>query len=181
MKKTIVITLIIMLVLGIGLAAYLYLSPRSKDPKKINSFEACVEAGNLVVETQPRECHMKDGRVFFEEGNAAQLKEVIQVELPVAKQIVETPFKIQGQATSSWFYNNQLSVKLFDENGKIVSTAIVKAQAEVTKSKTMVPFLGVVHFQNAETAKGKLLIERTNPVQDEEGKNGPLIIPVRFK
>ncbi len=168
-----------MVIIGVGLGAYLYLFPRSTDPKKINSFETCLDAGNLVVETQPRECHMKDGRVFYEEGNAEQLKEVIQVTKPLPKQVLENPFEINGKAVGSWYYNNQLSVKLFDENGKIVSTTIIKAQGPLSKS--FVPFIGAMNFQNAETAKGKLIIERTNPVQDPEGKNGPLIIPVRFK
>jgi hypothetical protein len=183
MKKIIILIIILLLLISIGLVVFLYIVPRTKDPAKINSFEDCATAGNLVVDTHPRECHMKDGRIFTEDGNAKLLKEVIQVTDPAAKTKVVNPFKVEGKALGSWYYNEQLAVKLYDGAGKIIATVNPKAQEEITdKNKNqLIHFIGVIHFQAPGTAKGRLVIERTNPVLDKNGMNGPLVIPVQFR
>ena len=176
MKKMFLVLVVLLVLVG-GAWAYLYLS-KPKD-SQITSFEQCASAGNLVVDTKPRECHMKDGKFFVEEGNAEQMMEAIQVTDPKPRQVVTSPFKVEGKALSKWFYNNQISVKLIDGNERVLATVNAKAQTGPT-GEEMMTFIGVVNFQTPNTEKGKLIIEKTNPL-DKTEPMGPLVIPVRFK
>lgn len=184
MKKLLVVLLIIVGVLG----AVYFFTPLLKGKKlsAIKSFEECEEAKQLVVDTHPRECHMKDGRVFVEEGNAFEYKGVIEVSVPVAKEVVDSPFKVEGKAVGTWFYNKQLSMKLVDEHDQVLGTGFAKAQEKIDPedNTTLILFIGVIKFDNPTSEKGRILIEKTNPMEkDSEGndiKTGPLIVPVRF-
>ena len=46
---------------------FLILLSSIKKSEKINSFEDCVNAGNLVEDSTPKKCITKEGRAFFEE------------------------------------------------------------------------------------------------------------------
>lgn len=169
-----------MLILA-GAAAVYYFTPlfKPKAPGAIASFEECQAAGNLVVNTKPRECHTKDGTVFTEEYNGILLQEFIAVTTPVANQTISSPFKLEGKAVGAWYFNEQLYVKLYDGDGKIIATKEIKALS-TTMTSDFVPFVAAISFPKTESIKGKLVIEKTNTT-DTTTENGPLIIPVRFK
>lgn len=152
-----------------------------KSATEIKSFEDCAEAGNLVVETKPRECHTKGKQVFLEVYNGSILVDVIKVTVPKANQLVKSPFKLSGEAVGGWYYNEQLMARLEDDNGKILFTKPLKA-LESTKTDNYVPFVAAITFvrAEAETPKGKLIIERTNTAFSD-GELGPLVIPVEFE
>lgn len=185
MKKWIII-LGVLLVIAVILSVLVLFVFKSKKLSEINSFEDCEAAKQLVVNTHPRECHMKDGRVFIEEGNAFEMQGTIEVTAPEFKAVVDSPFEVDGKAIGSWYYNKQLSMKLEDENGVVLGTGFAKAQETIDPSDnaTLVPFIGVITFNNPSSEKGKLIIEKTNPAQkdsdDNDIKAGPLIVPVRF-
>lgn len=187
MKKLVVILIVLLIIAGI-LGGLYFFTPLLKGKKlsEINSFEECEAANQLVVDTQPRECHMKDGRVFYEEGNAFDYKGVIEVKKPVAKEVVDSPFEIEGQAVAGWFYNNQLEMKLVDEHEQVLGVGYAKAQEKINPddSTSMIPFIGVINFSSPTSEKGKIYINKTNPAEkdayDNPIKPGPLIIPVRF-
>jgi hypothetical protein len=184
MKYVAIALLITLLLVSAGIyffAPGLVPSFKPKTAAEIKSFEDCAEAGNLVVETKPRECHTKNQQVFVEVYNGVILEEVIKTTSPKPNQVVSSPFKLEGEAVGGWYYNEQLMARLEDDNGKVIATKPVKA-LESTKTDGFVPFVAAITFVRveAETPKGKLIIERTN-TEFSKGELGPLVIPVVFK
>lgn len=176
----IVLTLVLVITGAFFLNPNLLQSFKPKGSAKITSFEDCVEAKNLVVETKPRECHTKDKQVFLEVYNGALLLDVIKTTEPKPNAKVSSPFKVEGEAVGGWYYNEQLSARLEDDNGKILTTKPIKA-LESTKTDSFVPFVVAITYTATESAtpKGKLIIERTNTTFSK-GELGPLVIPVEF-
>lgn len=178
------IALIITLLIAIGgiyvFNPKLFGSLKPKAAAEIKSFEDCAEAGNLVVETKPRECHTKNQQIFIEVYNGVILEDVIKTTSPKPNQIVTSPFKLEGEAVGGWYYNDQLMARLEDDNGKVIATKPVKA-LESTKTDGYVPFVAAITYVRADvgTPKGKLIIERTN-TEFSRGELGPLVIPVEF-
>ncbi len=179
MKKLFIVLAVLFLVVGIFVVYFLTPLFKTKNPADIKSFEDCQAARFLVVDTKPRECHTKTGQVFTEEYNGTVLQNYIVVTAPVANQVISSPFKVEGKAVGSWYFNDQLYAKLMDENQKIIATKPLKALSS-TATTDFVPFVAAIDFPPAETIKGKLIIEKTNSAFTE-GESGPLIIPVRFK
>lgn len=171
------------LVLIVGVALYFFFpSPfKAKDTKEIRSFEDCMEAGFLVVETQPRECHTKNKQVYVEIYNGVLLKEVIEVVEPLPNSEVTSPFKLDGKAVGGWYYADQITAKLVDENDNVLSTKQVKA-LESTETDGMVPFTAAITYDatSSGTINAKLIIEKNNTTF-ENGEKGPLIIPLHLK
>jgi len=177
MKKAFIIIGII-LVIGIVVVAGYWYYLKSQVPKVILTFEDCVKAGNLVVDTNPRECHMKDGKFYVEEDNHVALKDVIVVKEPKSYDSVTTPFKVEGEAIASWYGEQRLIIKLLDSHNNVLVQKVAFAKGDIKKNK-MVEFEAAVSFPATDDTRGKLLIEKTSGV-DMPGKNGPLVIPVKF-
>jgi hypothetical protein len=183
MKYAAIALLITLLLAAVGIfffAPDLVPSFKPKTATEIKSFEDCVKADNLVVDTKPRECHTKNKQVFVEVYNGVLLENVIKTTAPEPNEKVSSPFKLEGEAVGGWYYNEQLTVRLEDDNGKILATKPVKA-LESTKTDNFVPFVAAITFNRieAETPKGKLVVERTN-TEFSDGELGPLVIPVEF-
>lgn len=178
MKKIIIALLIVLVLAGAGLYAY-YLYAKTRTPDKILTFEDCANAGNLVVETIPRECHTKEGTLYIEEDNHKALTDYILVTVPAPNSKVKTPFKVEGKARGSWYKNNRLKLKVVNYRGEVLFEKEVFALSDTSKDK-FVEFVAAVNFTPpADLERGKLLIEKTSGT-DDPGKNGPLIIPLRF-
>ncbi len=180
MKKWVIILLIVLVIIAAGLFAYSWYV-KSKVPKNILSFKDCADAGNLVVETNPRECHTKAGTLYIEEDNHVALKDYIEVTDPKPYAVVSSPFKVEGKAKASWYGNNRLTIKLVDKDLNIIVEKSVFALTDMPKKDTFVPFVAAIDFKvPAGLVRGQLLIEKVN-IADIPGKNGPLVIPIRFK
>ncbi len=153
----------------------------SKEPKSatIRTFEECADAGNLVVETVPRECHTKNKQVYVEIYNGVQLQEVIEVKEPKVNAEVSSPFKLTGAAVGDWYANNVLNVKLVDINDNVMMNKLVRAIGD-TNTQDKIPFAAAIEYDASESAIAKLIIERTNP-SFSRGQLGPLVIPLRIK
>lgn len=71
---------------------------RAEAPVEITSFEECVEAGNPVMESYPRQCRTEDGQLFVEEidleaGETVQYEGVV-TEVDASQAVVDGPFLI---------------------------------------------------------------------------------------
>lgn len=179
MKKFAIFLIILLSIVAVVVYAY-SLYRKAVIPKVILTFQDCVIAGNLVVDTRPRECHTKTGQLYIEQDNHVSLKDYIQVTDPQPYAYVTTPFKVAGQAKGIWYGNKRLNVKLVDPNMHVIAEKTVFALSDTSRN-TMVPFVAAVDFNlPAGLTSGLLLIEKTSGV-DIPDKNGPLIIPVSFK
>lgn len=180
MKKILIVLLIAFLILAAVAAGYWFYM-KSKVPAKILTFEDCTNAGYLVVDTIPRECHMKNGQFFVEIDNSKALLDYVVVTNPKPNDIVTSPFKVEGKAKGIWYGNNKLTVKLTDLDGHVIAEKPMYALSDPTKGEEMISFTGAFDFPaNTKLERGKLLIEKASTV-DIPGKNGPLVIPIRFK
>lgn len=178
MKKVLLILIIILAIVAAGLFGYSWYV-KSRVPKVILTFEDCAAAGNLVVDTNPRECHTKQGQLYIEEDNHVALADYIVVKEPSPYSILTSPFKVEGRAAGSWYGNNRLTIKLTDADGRVIVEKSVFALTDTSK-EGMVPFVAAVDFSAGNAERGRLLIEKVSLV-DIPGKNGPLVIPVKFK
>lgn len=179
-RKLLSIVLVVLLVVAVAAGGY-WLYVKSKVPAKILTFGDCASAGNLVVNTIPRECHMKDGQFFVELDNSRALLDYIVVTEPKPDSVVSSPFKVEGSAKEVWFGNNKVTVKLTDMDGHVIAEKPMYALSDLGKNKDeMVSFTGAIDFKVTDLERGKLLIEKASAV-DIPGKNGPLVIPLRFK
>jgi|GEM_PF-3233969 len=169
---------ILVILIGVGFY-FLYPSLSKSNKSTITTFEECAAAGNLVVDTIPRECHTKNKQVYVEIYNGVQLKDVITVTEPVADAKVSSPFKLTGQAVGGWYNNDILNVKLVDEHDNVLFNKQIKAVSS-TQTDAMVPFTSAVEYDATEAAKARLIIERTNP-SFSNGQLGPLIIPLHIQ
>ncbi len=178
MRRFVIVLLIIAVIAAGTLFGYSWYV-KSKVPKNILTFEDCANAGNLVVDTNPRECHTPTGTFYVEEDNHVALKDYIEVTDPKPYSVITSPFKVEGKARGSWYGNNRLTIKLLDSNQKLLVEKSVFALSD-TSSDVMVPFVAAVDFRGDNLDRGKLLIEKVSLV-DIPGKNGPLTIPIRFR
>lgn len=68
------------MVIGLGLIGLLIIAGCVEEQKAINSFEDCVEAGNPVMESYPRQCMTAEGKNFVEEINQDKIpKELLDI------------------------------------------------------------------------------------------------------
>lgn len=182
MKKftTILITLTI-LILGTVLIFWFW----NKDNKSndslsaVTSFEECVQAGNPVMESYPRQC-FASGKTFAEDvGNSVEKQEMIVLETPKPNQVVTSPLSIKGMARGSWFFEASFPVIILDENGNILDSTVAKATSD-WMTEDFVPFTAILTFNVSKKVNGKLVLEKDNPSELSENADS-LEIPVILK
>lgn len=147
----------------------------------IDSFDACVSRGLQIVDNfYPKQCKTPDGKVFVEDiGNAIEKQNLIVITDPSPNSLVSSPMKIKGEARGTWFFEGSFPIKIFDEDGTQLGTAVAKALSSWT-TENPVPFEATITFSSPKGAKGRLVLEKDNPSGLPENADS-LYIPVRFK
>lgn len=178
-KITAIIILILVLISSI-LIWYFFQMPKQKQGGPlINSFEECVEAGNPVMESYPRQCRASDGKMFVEDiGNEIEKMDLIRTDNPRPNQIVSSPLTVKGEARGSWFFEASFPIEIIDGSGNIIGQTIAQAKEEWMTSD-FVPFETVLDFSAPETNKGTLILRKDNPSGLAENDD-QLVIPVYF-
>lgn len=98
-----------------------------------------------------------------ESTNTGKDKEnLIKVENVHANQIISSPLIIKGEARGYWFFEASFPVKLYDESGNLLATAIAQAKSE-WMTEDFVPFEAILNFSSPEKQKGVLVLEKDNP------------------
>jgi hypothetical protein len=147
---------------------------------KTETFEECVAGGNPVMESYPRSCRTKSGRVVTEDiGNETDLADLIRVDAPRPNEKVGTPLIVRGEARGGWFFEADFPIKLLDEKGRIIAESHATAQGE-WMTEEFVEFEGKLIFEKPEGSMGKLILEKSNPSGLPQHAES-LIIPVSFK
>lgn len=179
MKKKIFIFLIVVILGGTAIY-FIAFKPGEVPPPTVNSFEECVSAGYPVLESYPRQCKTPDGKTFTEDiGNELEKADLIQIDNPRPNQIIESPLFIKGKARGNWYFEADFPVKLFDDNGFLLSITIAQALGD-WMTEDFVPFSTTLLFAVPSTPKGRLILEKDNPSGLPEYAD-ELIIPVYFK
>ncbi len=154
----------IFLILFIALAFY-YLSPKSSpEDLSINSFFECVEAGNGIMKSYPRQCRTADGQLFVEDiGNEMEKNELIRLKNPRPNQIIGSPLSIRGEARGYWYFEADFPVVLINSQGDIIAQGIATAKDE-WMTEDFVDFDLTLEFDKQLSASfGKLILQKDNP------------------
>ena len=181
MNKT---SMIIIILLAVILAVYLYFWRSPKVAMVVTTFEECIAAGNPAMESYPRQCRA-DGKLFVENiGNEMEKTDMIRLTSPRPNQTVSSPLTITGEARGNWFFEASFPVMITNWDGLIIGQGIATAQGEWMTSE-FVPFKAVLHFNSTSTAttyskKGTLILRKDNPSGLPEHDDA-LEIPVVIK
>lgn len=150
------------------------------EDKIISNFNECISAGNPVMESYPRQCRDENGRTFVEEiGNELEKMDLIRIDLPRPNQPVSSPLQIEGEARGYWFFEGDFPVKIYDDNDNLLATGIATAQDE-WMTEGFVFFTSEIEFNQPETEKGMLILERDNPSGLPENAD-QLEVPILFE
>lgn len=175
MSKKISIFFIIVIILGI--TVYLIFRLGEAPIADINNFEECIFAGNPVLESYPRQCKAPDGRSFTEDiGDELEKIDLIRVDNPRPNQAIQSPILIKGEARGYWFFEASFPIKLINENGEVIIQHYAQAEDD-WMTEDFVPFEAELNFEVANTRKGTLILEKSNPSDLPENYN-ELRIPV---
>lgn len=154
------------LLIGIVIIAALVLIGglfQTQDYTEVSSFEECVEAGNPVMESYPRQCRSAGGVLFVEDVDIkVDTHDLIRIDQPRPSSVVSSPLSIAGEARGNWFFEASFPIALLDANGSIVAEYFAEAQDEWMTTE-FVPFISTVTFSRPTTLQGELVLKKSNP------------------
>lgn len=166
-------------------AWYFFTRPHVPPPAPATNFQECVAAGNVVMESYPRQCNTKDGKHFVEDiGNALEKSDLIRLTSPLPGAEITSPVIITGEARGTWFFEASFPVYLTDWDGKIIAQGVAAAKSD-WMTTDFVPFTATLTFTTADISgnysdKGTLILKKDNPSGLPEHDDA-LEIPVRLK
>ena len=184
-KWTILIGVGILVV--IGAIVLIMLPPSANAPTNGNgdqvaSFAECVDAGNPVMESYPRQCRSASGQLFVEDiGNANEKADLIIADFPRPGDAISSPLVARGQARGNWYFEASFPVEVLDANGNRIGQGYAQAQGE-WMTTDFVPFRSIeVSFPKQPAgSKGTVVLHKDNPSGLPE-HDDQLTIPVTFK
>jgi len=161
---------------------YLFLKQTPTTPS--TSFNECVDAGNPVMESYPRQCISKEGTHFTENiGNELEKVDLIRIDSPRPNASIKSPLTITGQARGNWFFEASFQVFLTDWDGKIIAQGIATAESD-WMTTDFVSFIATLTFDTNDISgnysnRGTLIAKKDNPSGLPENDDA-LEIPIVF-
>lgn len=148
--------------------------------EQIDSFDKCVEAGNPVMESYPRQCRAK-GQNFTENiGNELEKTDFIRIDSPRPNQEITSPLLIEGEARGYWFFEGDFPLVLTNWDGLIIAEGYATAQGE-WMTEEFVKFKAELKFEGEQLYnRGSLILQKDNP-SDLPENDDALEIPIKFK
>lgn len=141
----------------------------------------CAWTGGYTLAETNSACTFKNGSkcptIDFYNGTCLP-EELIKVDNVSADQIIASPLSITGEARGNWFFEAGFPIKLYDENGTVVGTAVAQALTD-WMTENFVPFKAELEFQTPTSTSGRLVFEKDNPSGLSENA-GQISIPVIF-
>lgn len=141
----------------------------STNKNLIIDFQSCVDAGNPVMESYPRQCHDKiGGETYIENLNSQDnLKNLIILENLKDGDRISNPLVLEGQARGVWFFEGSFPVVLTNWDGLIIAEGYATAQKE-WMTENFVPFKATLEFIKPEAIEGvknsgSLILKKDNP------------------
>lgn len=125
----------------------------------IKDFEDCLAGNFTILETYPRQCQLPNGKKFTEE---VDMSDLIVVTSPRENEAVKSPLKITGEARGSWFFEASFPIKIYDENGAVLGTAVAEALTD-WMTDSFVPFEATLNFDAPAAGDGFIIFENDNP------------------
>jgi hypothetical protein len=95
-------------------------------------------------------------------------------------QEVSSPVTITGEARGNWFFEASFPIKLVDLNGKVIATAIAKAESDWMTTE-FVNFSATLEYTKSTTTNQALIVlSKDNPSGNPESDQS-IFIPVILK
>ncbi|MCD4694466.1 Gmad2 immunoglobulin-like domain-containing protein, partial [bacterium] len=130
---------------------------------KITNFNECVEAGNPVMESYPRQCRAGERNFTENIGNELEKMDLIKINQPRPSQEIKSPLVIEGEARGTWFFEADFPVVLVDWDGLIIANGIASAQ-EDWMTDNFVKFKAELTFEKPDYKNnGTLILKKDNP------------------
>ncbi|MBU4536603.1 Gmad2 immunoglobulin-like domain-containing protein [Patescibacteria group bacterium] len=180
-KSKMVLFIIFVILLFVGV---LNLSNKEKQNNSndliVNDFNSCVEAGNPVMESYPRQCSNGEGHFVENIGNMFEVQDLIELNSIRPNEKISSPLILEGQARGTWYFEGSFPVILTDWDGLIIAQGYVTAQSD-WMTEDFVQFKGELEFIKPEYGEnGSLILQKDNPSGLSEYDNA-LEIPILFK
>lgn len=179
MKKTTLIIFVVLLIISFGIAWTVIREEKLK--VDVTNFKECVEAGNPVMESYPRQCQDED-QIYTENiGNELDKSDLIRLDTPRPNQTIQSPLVIKGEARGYWFFEASFPVVLTDWDGLIIAQGIATTQND-WMTEEFVPFEAALTFTldpNVYSNRGTLILRKDNPSGLPEHDDA-LEIPIVF-
>lgn len=145
----------------------------------VTDFNSCTATGNPVMESYPRQCRSGDQTYTENIGNELELQDTIILNQPRPNQTLTSPVTLIGQARGTWFFEASFPVKLLDQNGQELATAIATAQGD-WMTQDFVPFTATLTYPaQTQGSNGTLVLEKDNP-SDDRSLDQALRLPILF-
>jgi len=188
MKPVLIITIVIIIAAGFW---FFGKDGEVQAPTTVINFIECMEAGNPIMESYPRQCATEDGQSFTEYiGNELEKIDLIRLSSPRPNDIIESPLVITGEARGYWFFEASFPVSLTNWDGLIIAEGIATAKGE-WMTEGFVPFEATLEFSMEEGSvpgidnvfyknNGSLILQKDNPSGLPEHDDA-LEIPIFFK
>ena len=171
------------LVVGlIVLGWWMWTKTSTEVPVVVTNFQECVEAGNPVMESYPRQCR-HDGETFTEfVGNEVEKLDLIRLENPRPNQTISSPTVVTGEARGYWYFEATFPIVVVDWDGRIVGEGYAEAQSE-WMTEDFVPFTAEITWTLPEeiySKRGSLILQKSNASGLPEHDDA-LEIPIVFE
>lgn len=172
--KALPIIIIILVILGFGIFWQL----SKEEVALVTNFKECVDAGNPVMESYPRQCRAGDKTFIENIGNELEKIDLIRIDTPRPNQIIKSPLTIGGEARGFWFFEGDFSVILKDQDNQIIAGGFASANGE-WMTEEFVRFDAVLEFPE-QKGSGILILRKDNasglPANDDA-----LEVPILFE
>ena len=139
----------------------------STQTPNVYSFEECVNAKYLVIETSPRLCIDPKGKNFvkviatkfiYEKSNA----DMIVVDSTVLEEYGYRHLVIKGKARGTWFYEANFPIQVLDGAGKVIATRYGNAEKDWMTNE-FVPFYSIIAVPTSYTGELTIQLKNNNP------------------
>jgi hypothetical protein len=157
--------------------------PSSPAPQKAcfnpNSVESEIEVLSSIL--KPPTASSTPTSTPVADSDSDKVLTVAEVELisPQAGELLTSPYKVQGRARGSWFFEATLPIVLKDAAGNILVETYGQAQGDWMTSD-WVPFEADLVFSTSTEKMGELIIKKDNPSGLPENE-AQVAYPVRLQ
>ncbi len=136
----------------------------NKNITDITDFVSCLNNGNLILESYPRQCRTSSGQLFIEDiGNEMEKADLIKVNFPRPNQKIFSPLNIEGEARGFWYFEATFPVVIKDSFDNIIVSGFATAQTD-WMTEDFVAFKSQIIFEAPEKgSQGKIILQKDNP------------------
>lgn len=120
-----------------------------------------------------------DQKTKNEISSIKQTNDKIIVFTPVQNELIESPYRVMGQARGGWYFEATFPIKLLDANKKEIAATTGQALSDWMTTE-FVPFQSELIFEKPKTDTGSVIFKKDNPSGDPKTDES-IEIPVRFK